>query len=92
MVHGKDLVAPGYLILRGNTFGKASNGGDVIDFTGAEAPGPVMQIIDNVFEGGDDDADALPTPHDGTGRARACSHHSRASSSHTGRNSTHTTP
>jgi hypothetical protein len=55
VVHGKDLVAPGYLILRGNTFGKASNGGDVIDFTGAEAPGPVLQILDNIFEGGDDD-------------------------------------
>lgn len=55
VIHGKDLVAPGWLILRRNTFGKASNGGDVIDFTGAEAPGPVLQIIDNVFMGGDDD-------------------------------------
>jgi hypothetical protein len=27
----------------------------VIDFTGAEAPGPVMQVIDNLFMGGDDD-------------------------------------
>ena len=49
------LAAPGYLILRGNTFGKASNGGDIIDFSGAEAPGPILQIIDNVFLGGDDD-------------------------------------
>ena len=55
VVHGEDLVAPGHLILRRNTFGKASNGGDVIDFTGAEAPGPIMQVIDNVFMGGDDD-------------------------------------
>lgn len=55
VVHGEDLVSPGYLILRRNTFGKASNGGDVIDFTGAEAPGPVLQIIDNLFMGGDDD-------------------------------------
>jgi len=55
VIHGKDLVAPGWLILRQNSFGKASNGGDVIDFTGAEAPGPVLQIIDNVFMGGDDD-------------------------------------
>ena len=55
VVHGSNLVAPGYLILRRNTFGKASNGGDVLDFTGAEAPGPILQIIDNVFMGGDDD-------------------------------------
>lgn len=55
VIHGKDLVAPGWLILRRNTFGEASNGGDVIDFTGAEAPGPVLQVIDNFFMGGDDD-------------------------------------
>lgn len=55
VIHGKDLVAPGWLILRRNAFGKASNGGDVIDFTGAEAPGPILQVIDNVFMGGDDD-------------------------------------
>ena len=55
VIHGENLVAPGYLILRRNVFGKASNGGDVLDFSGAEAPGPILQIIDNVFEGGDDD-------------------------------------
>jgi len=55
VIHGVDLVAPGHLILRRNTFGKASNGGDVIDFSRAEAPGPILQIIDNIFMGGDDD-------------------------------------
>ena len=55
VIHGENLVAPGYLILRRNVFGKASNGGDVLDFSGAEAPGPILQSIDNVFEGGDDD-------------------------------------
>ena len=55
VIHGEDLVSPGYLILRRNTFGVASNGGDVLDFTRAEAPGPILQIIDNVFMGGDDD-------------------------------------
>lgn len=55
VIHGENLVAPGYLILRRNVFGKASNGGDVLDFSGAEAPGPILHIIDNVFQGGDDD-------------------------------------
>lgn len=55
VVHGNDISGSEYLILRSNTFGKASNGGDVIDFTGAEAPGPILHIIDNVFMGGDDD-------------------------------------
>ncbi len=43
------------LIIEGNIFDNSDNGGDVIDILGADRPGPVMQILHNVFMGGGDD-------------------------------------
>ncbi|HET6408472.1 MAG TPA: lamin tail domain-containing protein [Chthoniobacteraceae bacterium] len=62
-VHGSNAAPPagGRAIIRGCFFGKISsnpNGGDyndVLDFTGGNRPGPILQIINNVFIGTDDD-------------------------------------
>lgn len=55
IIHGSQIEDDEYLIIQGNVFANSNNGGDVIDFLGAERPGPVLQILDNVFLGGGDD-------------------------------------
>jgi hypothetical protein len=47
--------AGGYAIIQGNTFGKATGQNDVIDFTGGNRPGSIVQILDNTFLGSEDD-------------------------------------
>jgi len=54
-VHGHGLTGSEYLILRGNTFGRPSGYQDVVDFSGGELPGPIIQVYDNLFLGGQDD-------------------------------------
>lgn len=55
IIHGEYITGSEYLIIEGNTFANSNNGGDVIDILGADRPGPVMQILNNVFLGGGDD-------------------------------------
>ncbi len=55
VVHGEHLSGNEYLILDGNTFANSNNGGDVIDFLGTDRPGPILQVLNNVFLGGGDD-------------------------------------
>ena len=55
VVHGSQLSGDEYLVVQGNTFANSNNGNDVLDFLGADRPGPVLQILDNVFLGGGDD-------------------------------------
>ena len=55
IIHGSQIENDEYLIIQGNIFANSNNGGDVLDFLGAERPGPVLQILDNVFLGGGDD-------------------------------------
>lgn len=55
VVHGNYIEDDEYLILESNVFANSNNGGDVIDFLGAERPGPVLQVLNNVFLGGGDD-------------------------------------
>ncbi|MEX0585916.1 MAG: CotH kinase family protein, partial [Pirellulales bacterium] len=56
IVHGNGIMAGGEAILEGNTFGVTSGYNDVIDFTGGQRPGPIIQVLGNVFLGGSDDA------------------------------------
>jgi hypothetical protein len=56
LIHGTGVLAGGRAILQGNTFGVVSGHGDAIDFTGGQRPGPILQVLDNVFTGGGDDA------------------------------------
>ena len=55
IIHGEHIEGDEYLIIDGNVFENSDNGGDVIDVLGADRPGPVMQILNNVFKGGGDD-------------------------------------
>ena len=55
VIHGEKISGDEYLIIENNLFENSNNGGDVIDFLGAERPGPVLQILNNVFMGGGDD-------------------------------------
>ncbi|HRY50524.1 MAG TPA: lamin tail domain-containing protein [Candidatus Paceibacterota bacterium] len=55
-VHGTGGIKPGGrgVILR-NFFGATSGYSDVIDFTGGKRPGPILEVINNVFLGTGDD-------------------------------------
>ncbi|MEX2188999.1 MAG: lamin tail domain-containing protein [Pirellulales bacterium] len=58
VLHGEYIEGDEYLIIDGNVFPDSNNGGganDVVDILGADRPGPVMQILNNVFLGGGDD-------------------------------------
>jgi VCBS repeat-containing protein len=55
VIHGNGIAAGGTAILDGNTFGTVSGYNDVIDFTGGQRTGPILQVLNNVFLGGSDD-------------------------------------
>lgn len=55
-IHGTGMPPDGYVIIEGNYFGGTTGYSDIIDFTGGRRPGPIIQVLDNVFNGGSDDA------------------------------------
>ncbi|MBN2508107.1 MAG: lamin tail domain-containing protein [Verrucomicrobia bacterium] len=56
LVHGTGGIKTGGrgVFLR-NFFGRAQGYNDTLDFTGGNRPGPILQILHNVFTGSDDD-------------------------------------
>ncbi|HML72963.1 MAG TPA: lamin tail domain-containing protein [Anaerohalosphaeraceae bacterium] len=58
-VHGTDLVGQEYLIFAENIFGSTSGYNDIVDFTGGQRPGPIIQFYNNTFLGGGDDGPDL---------------------------------
>ncbi len=55
-VHGGGgIKAGGRGIVRRNFWGKIQGYNDSFDFTGGNRPGPILQVINNVFMGSDDD-------------------------------------
>lgn len=56
IIHGSGMPAEGHVIIAGNFFGSTTGYSDVIDFTGGRRPGPILQVYDNIFSGGSDDA------------------------------------
>ncbi|MCP5522620.1 MAG: lamin tail domain-containing protein [Verrucomicrobiales bacterium] len=56
IIHGNGMPANGHVIVAGNFFGSTTGYSDVIDFTGGHRPGPILQVYDNIFSGGSDDA------------------------------------
>ncbi len=54
-IYGYGLVGNEYLIIEGNTFGRPSGYQDVINFADCHLPGPIIEIYNNVFLGGEDD-------------------------------------
>jgi hypothetical protein len=55
-IHGNGMPASGYVIIEGNYFGTTTGYSDIIDFTGGKRPGPILQVLNNFFSGGSDDA------------------------------------
>lgn len=58
-IHGVGLTGDEQLVFERCTFGTATGYNDIIDFTGGQRPGPIMQIYDCVFLGGGDDGPDL---------------------------------
>lgn len=56
IIHGNGMPANGHVIVAENFFGSTTGYSDVIDFTGGHRPGPILQVHDNIFSGGSDDA------------------------------------
>ncbi|MBW7992396.1 MAG: hypothetical protein FVQ84_20605 [Planctomycetes bacterium] len=55
-IWGSGIPENGYFIIENNIFGTTKGHNDAIDFDGPSRPNPIMQILDNVFMGGGDDA------------------------------------
>lgn len=55
IIHGMQIRPGGRFLLDGNRFGGTTAGNDVVDFTGARRPGPVLEVRNNVFTGSMDD-------------------------------------
>jgi Lamin Tail Domain/CotH kinase protein len=56
LVHGAAVPpAGGRAIFRDSFFGKAEQYNDVVDFTGGNRPGTIVQFLNNIFIGTDDD-------------------------------------
>lgn len=54
-IHGADIPAAGFLVIEGNVFGTTTGLNDIIDFSRARRPGPVLEVRGNVFLGASDD-------------------------------------
>ncbi len=55
LIHFSGFPTNGHALIQGNLFGTTSGYNDIIDFTGGNRPGPIVQFLDNVFTGGVDD-------------------------------------
>ena len=54
-IHGVGMPDEGHVIIENNLFGSTTGYSDIIDFSGGKRPGPIIQILNNVFRGGSDD-------------------------------------
>lgn len=54
-IHGVGMPPNGYVIIESNRFGGTTGYSDIIDFTGGRRPGPILQVLNNIFNGGSDD-------------------------------------
>jgi hypothetical protein len=55
-IWGSGIPEDGYFIIENNIFGTTKGHNDAIDFDGPSRPNPILQILDNLFMGGGDDA------------------------------------
>src|SRR6185503_7847171 len=55
LIHGTGLPATGYGIIESNWFGTTTGLNDIIDFSGGQRPGAILQILNNIFTGASDD-------------------------------------
>lgn len=55
VIHGTSLGGDEFFNLIGNVFQTSSGYNDIIDFSGGRRPGPIIYVLNNVFQGGTDD-------------------------------------
>lgn len=55
VIHGTDLEGDEFFHLRGNVFQSSTGYNDIIDFSGGRRPGPIIYVMNNLFQGGTDD-------------------------------------
>ena len=55
-IWGSGIMPNGELVIENNVFGKTPGHNDAIDFDRAALPGPILQILNNQFTGGGDEA------------------------------------
>ncbi len=55
-IWGSGIMPNGELVIENNVFGKTPGHNDAIDFDRATRPGPILQILNNQFTGGGDEA------------------------------------
>ncbi len=53
---GRGIAPDGWFIVENNLFGTTPGHNDAIDFDGPSRPNPILQVINNIFMGGGDDA------------------------------------
>jgi len=53
---GRGIAPDGWFIIENNLFGTTPGHNDAIDFDGPSRPNPILQIMNNLFMGGGDDA------------------------------------
>jgi VCBS repeat-containing protein len=56
IIRGNGIRTGGNAIIEGSTFAAATGYNDVIKFFGGQRPGSILQVLNNVFNGGGDDA------------------------------------
>lgn len=55
LIHGADIPEGGFLRIEGNVFGTTTGLNDIIDFSRARRPGPILEVRNNLFTGASDD-------------------------------------
>ena len=55
LVHISGMPPDGHVVIQGNVFGTTTGYNDILDITGGNRPGPILQLLDNVFLGAVDD-------------------------------------
>lgn len=60
-IYGRGIAAGGQLVIENNIFGATKGYNDAVDLAGGQRPGPIPQILNNLFKGGGDDGLDLDT-------------------------------
>ncbi|MHB9047020.1 MAG: lamin tail domain-containing protein [Pirellulales bacterium] len=55
-IKGQGILPGGQMLIENNVFGTNMGHNDVIDFSGPDRPGPILQVLNNVFKGAGDEA------------------------------------
>ena len=55
-LYARGIAADGQLVIENNVFGATKGHNDAVDIAGAQRPGPIPQVLNNLFKGGGDDA------------------------------------